>query len=1057
MIRRLLLFACALIALSGSLTAAFATIHQRDEQLRGYVDATKMLDLPYRVPRLGVNASLEQYTNEELARHLGRMQNAGVVWVRQFAYWDQIEPTADEYQWQTWDRIVTALRRYPRLRLVAVLMNSPAWARPDSSADNFTAPPDDPAAFADFAGDFATRYANDIDFYQIWDEPNLAAAWGQNDPRPVQYLALLRAAYAALHDADPRAVVMAAALAPTTETGPKNVSDILFLRQLYTLGAQDAFDAAAAKPYGFNAPSVDRTVDPQALNFSRIIALREEMVTAGDGKKALWASSWGWNSLPRDWSGAPSIWGAVNAEQQNAYTLRALERAEREWPWMGGMILFHWQPAAALDDPVWGFALNDTQGEPKPLLDALRQHPTAAAATNGLYPASNPFARYSGVWTFGDLGADIGWINDSQFEFDFTGSDVALLLRRDNYVATLYPVIDGIPANAPPKDNAGNAYILLTSDTLQPELNLVAAARNLPVGPHTLSVKTHDLVPDEAQDRWALAGFAVSSGDLNAPYQRQILATLLSVISTGLAVFVTGWSIPWQRALLPLRRFWQSLGDVGQLLISALASVILLFSMLLTWAGPVPNIFRRDSVQLGLSILTAGLLYLEPGLPLAIMSAFLLLVIFYHRVDLGLLLTLFWAPFFLFPVELYRFAFPVSEILIVLTFLAWLLRQLAGWARARQSQISTIAGPGWGELLTRPKALDWAVAAWAALGILSLTWPAYRPQAITELRVMIVEPALFYLILRSERLNRVTLIRLVDALLTSGVLIALIGFGLYFRGEAVITAEGGVQRLASVYGSPNNVGLFLGRCLPFALAYMLLPLDRRRRALAGAAFLAMLFAVALSQSAGALFIGVPVSIVAVIFLVWGRRAWMTVTALLALGAAGAAAALTSARFARLLDFSSGTNFARIRVWQSALSAIRDHPITGLGLDQFLYAFRGKYILPDAWQEPNLSHPHNFILDFWVRLGIAGVVVFVWIQVAFWVLTWRAYRLHRNSDTVILALAAGSMGSMLNLLSHGLVDNSVFVHDLAYVFVFLLGLAVHFANIGAIDASGNKVV
>ena len=55
--------------------------------------------------------------------------------------------------------------------------------------------------------------------------------------------------------------------------------------------------------------------------------------------------------------------------------------------------------------------------------------------------------------------------------------------------------------------------------------------------------------------------------------------------------------------------------------------------------------------------------------------------------------------------------------------------------------------------------------------------------------------------------------------------------------------------------------------------------------------------------------------------------------------------------------------------------IHDHPITGLGLDQFLYAYRGRYILPDAWQEPNLSHPHNILLDFWVRLGIFGVLLF----------------------------------------------------------------------------------
>jgi putative inorganic carbon (HCO3(-)) transporter len=154
------------------------------------------------------------------------------------------------------------------------------------------------------------------------------------------------------------------------------------------------------------------------------------------------------------------------------------------------------------------------------------------------------------------------------------------------------------------------------------------------------------------------------------------------------------------------------------------------------------------------------------------------------------------------------------------------------------------------------------------------------------------------------------------------------------------------------------------------------------------------------------------------------------------GVAMVAYLLRYPRFAQLLDFSSGTNFFRLRVWESAVNVIRDHPITGLGLDQFLYAFRGTYILPDAWQEPDLSHPHNFLLDFWTRLGLAGVLVFAWLQVAFW----RRVRLLYgvvSSSPERLVIVIGLAGAMVNLLAHGLVDNSVFVNDLALLFAFML--------------------
>ncbi|MBZ0301011.1 MAG: hypothetical protein K8J31_14785, partial [Anaerolineae bacterium] len=76
MIRRVILFIASLFVLLGSLTTALATAAERDFQLRGYVDATRDADLPYQVPRLGVNAELTQYDYETLDRQLERMQQA---------------------------------------------------------------------------------------------------------------------------------------------------------------------------------------------------------------------------------------------------------------------------------------------------------------------------------------------------------------------------------------------------------------------------------------------------------------------------------------------------------------------------------------------------------------------------------------------------------------------------------------------------------------------------------------------------------------------------------------------------------------------------------------------------------------------------------------------------------------------------------------------------------------------------------------------------------------------------------------------------------------------
>lgn len=1018
-----LIFIVALALLAGGLVAAGATLRERDEQLRGYSDPTQDADLPYRIPRLGVNADLSQY--DDIPAQLDLMEAAHLNWVRQPFRWDMIEPQRGQFDWTQADAIIESFEDRD-IELVALLVNAPAWARPEGTT--LTHFPTDPAYFADFAAAFAARYGHIVDAYQIWDEPNLTAAWGMTEPRPVEYVALLRAGYDAIHAADAGAAVIAAALAPTTENNLNNISDIEYLRAMYSFGAADAMDAVAAKPYGFSLPPDDRTVAMDTLNFSRIVALREVMQANGDGKKPLWASEWGWNSLPPDWTGAPSIWGQVDAETRVRYTLAALDRAEREWPWLGGMILSNWQPTTPPDNPLWGFALIDSSGTPTPLYEALAARQPSPYAANGLYHPVNPYTRYSGVWTFGELGADIGWVQDSQLEFDFAGTDAALLLRQDDALAFLYVTVDGQQANATPRDSSGNSFISLRSDSLLPEIALAPVSRDLPDGTHTLH-----LVADRGWDRWALAGFAVSSGDLAAPYNAQIAVALLTVAASAVGVVVAALQIDWKPLAQRTAGLWSRLSEAGQFAISAATSVALMIGMFLTWSEAVPALFRREPVQLGLALLTAGLLYVQPHVLLTIAAAAALFVIFYHRPSYALILTVFFAPFFLFPINLWRFAFPMSEMLMLISGAAWVLRALRDWGAHRQAKNSAFPMP-----TVRPTALDWGVLVYLLLGFVALLWAEYLDPAATELRVLFLEPALFYLILRTTRLERRDLLRLVDALVLAGVVVSVVGLFLYFRGEAVITAEAGARRLASVYGSPNNVGLWLGRCIPFALAFVLAPVGRRRL-LALAALLVMGVALVLSQSAGALFIGVPAAVVGVLLFTYGRRALLPLAGLGTVGAVLTLVALRFERFARLLEFDEGTTFFRLRVWESAIQIIRERPITGLGLDQFLYFFQGRYMMPDAWQEPYLSHPHNIILDFWTRLGVLGVALLLWTQAAFWRAGLAIYRSLRGGDPVLLALVIGVMGCMINTLAHGLVDNSIFVQDLIYVYMLLLGI------------------
>jgi O-antigen ligase len=224
---------------------------------------------------------------------------------------------------------------------------------------------------------------------------------------------------------------------------------------------------------------------------------------------------------------------------------------------------------------------------------------------------------------------------------------------------------------------------------------------------------------------------------------------------------------------------------------------------------------------------------------------------------------------------------------------------------------------------------------------------------------------------------------------------------------------------------------------------------RLRRWLYGIGVLFVAPAILLSFSKGALLFGVPASLLALGVLAGGRWLWVTLAMLIA-AALAAIPVLRTPRFTSVFDLQSGTSFFRLNLWRSTLDMIRDHPWLGVGLDNFLYAYRGRYIRPAAWQEPNLSHPHNILLDYWSRLGVLGLAAGLWLQAAFWRLALPLRRLagpgrgDANSPDE-RALALGLMGSMVDFLAHGLVDNSYFLVDLAFAFCLTLALVVELAG------------
>ena len=632
-----------------------------------------------------------------------------------------------------------------------------------------------------------------------------------------------------------------------------------------------------------------------------------------------------------------------------------------------------------------------------------RQH--ACLQTETLfYTPLNGEANWEGDWTLSSQGADPSQAGSlagtDRVSIPFTGTGLALRVQRGNYRAYLWVLVDGRRANRLPHTARG-AYLVLSSPNYQPQTVTIPVAAGLDDEPHVA-----EIVADRGWDQWPLVGWEVMRGPDTTTYDAALaaLAALAATCLTGIIVCVTGGKTQTEAGQQTGRRTREIGFDWERLRLGV---------------APLDSILRSPATVL----VAAGVFYASPWLPLTLISGAALAGLIILRLDMGLALVALSAPFYLHPRPLIGKAFSMAEILILLCLLSWVVRRI-------------VRSPSTTDLPRPLSAPDRALLYLVIVAIVSTFFAHHRHVALRELRVVILEPVLFYAMLRTTRLGQRGIWRIIDAFVAGAAAVALIGLLQYVLGVNLITAEGGFRRLRSVYGSPNNAALYLGRALPLLLAVTALGGTRRRRLIYAILIVPVGLAALLTFSRAAILLGMPASLIVLGLLAGGRWRWIAL-ALVAAAAIALIPLLGTPRFAGLIDPHSGTLFFRLQLWRASWHMFRDHPWLGVGPDNFLYQYRGRYILPCAWQEPHLSHAHNILLTYATRLGIPGLAAALWLHVSFWQQGLRALRDPANRDrrTLVLGLA----GSMAYATAHGMVDASAFFADLAVAFLLALAL------------------
>jgi hypothetical protein len=368
----------------------------------------------------GINVFLNQEVEpEKRERSVQMIAEAGFHWLRQEFPWEDIEihgkgdfedrrHEPHRSAWEKYDHIVDLAEQYG-LEVVPRLSNPPAWTRAAGDEKGVFAPPDDLADWGDYVYTVVSRYRGRIHYYQLWNEPNIYPEWGEQPVDPEGYTRLLCEGYARAKEADPDAVIVGGALAPTVSLNPGpgpalGLNEFVFLQRMYDAGAGECFDIMAVNDYMLWSGPTDHRMRPLNINFGRPIYVRDIMVANGDTAKPIWISEMNSNAVPNDPANIAGVgaYGMVTLEQQARYAPLAYQRAMEEWPWVGVVnFWFFKRPSDAEKNQSWYyFRMVEPDFTPLPVYDAMREY--IANLTPALYPGYHQedhwALEYEGNW-----------------------------------------------------------------------------------------------------------------------------------------------------------------------------------------------------------------------------------------------------------------------------------------------------------------------------------------------------------------------------------------------------------------------------------------------------------------------------------------------------------------------------------------------------------------------------------------------------------------------------------------------------------------------------------
>jgi len=332
---------------------------------------------------VGLQIHLHREDLDSLMAHLTTLD---VGWVKVQVSWKIYQPAPgrfDDDRFGELDRLIAAAAD-ENIKVLLGVAKAPEWSRPTTELDG---PPADFSHFESFMNILASRYQGRVAAYELWNESNLQREWNGYPLNAADLVALISAGARGVTAADPNALLVSGAPAPTgINDGLTAIDDRVYLQQMLDAGITRVVDAIGIHPYGWANPPDSSYANPDPAIPSHnnhpsfffldtLTDYRAILDQRGYSEVPLWVTEFGWGTFDGLDASPPdevAFMANVDETQQALYTLRSYDMAS-QWTGIGPLFLWNlnFGPRLGSAYAESGFSLLRHDGSARPAYLAL--------------------------------------------------------------------------------------------------------------------------------------------------------------------------------------------------------------------------------------------------------------------------------------------------------------------------------------------------------------------------------------------------------------------------------------------------------------------------------------------------------------------------------------------------------------------------------------------------------------------------------------------------------------------------------------------------------------